>query len=187
MNENKEVINVFTTEEVQGFNNILFMRYWLNKLNSESYTLFVDVKDGSILNVWTPSTYIWKVDYETDYDVFHIKELLLNKAKEWVAVRDHSTDEKFLRNIKEVIRTMHNKKEMQSIKTVLETNGFSSLEHIRTDEVNKVYLFKGLKSGMDKTHLTISALPDKLCVYHRTYSAQGNDGEEYEKTLTFNR
>ncbi|MEM4992708.1 hypothetical protein WKH56_09205 [Priestia sp. SB1] len=187
MKDNREVINVFTTGEVQRFNNILFMRYKLNELHSETYTLFVDAKDGTYLNVWTPSNNVWKLEYKTDFEVSHIKDLLLKKADEWFAVRDHSTNEKFLRNIKEVIRVMQNNKEKESIKTLLETNGFSNLEHIRTDEVNKVYLFKGSKSGKSVAHFTIAAEPNKLSVYYTTDALKDNESNNSKECLTLSR
>lgn len=187
MKNKKEVINVFTTEEVQRFNNILFMRYKLNKLHSEEYTLFIDEKDGSYLNVWTPSTNVWKLEYETDFEVSHIKDLLLKKAKEWFAVRDHSTDEKFLGNIKEVIKTMNNNKEKDSIKALLESNGFTNLKHIRTDEVNKVYLFKGDKSGTRVTHLTIATEPNKVSVYCNSSGLKDDKSINSKECLTLSR
>jgi len=187
MNDNKVVINVFTTEEVQRFNNILFMRYKLNKLHSEEYTLFIDEKDGSYLNVWTPSTNVWKLEYKTDFEVSHIKELLLKKADKGFAVRYHSTDEKFLGNINEVIKTMNNNKEKDSIKFLLESNGFTNLEHIRTDEVNKVYLFKGAKSGKSVTHLTIATEPNKLSVYCNAGGLKDNKSVNSKKCLTLSR
>jgi len=187
MKDLKELINVFTTGEVQRFNNILFMRYKLNKLHSENYTLFVDVKDGTYLNVWTPSNNVWKLEYKTDFEVSHIKDLLLKKADEWFAVRDHSTDEKFLENINEVIKTMNNNKEKDSIKTLLETNGFSNLEHIRTDDINKVYLFKGSKSGMNVTHLTIATAPNKLSVYYTAGALKDNKSNNSKECLTLSR
>jgi hypothetical protein len=188
MNENKELISVYSTGEVCSYKDIFFMQYKPSKLQSETYTLFVDKIDETVLNVWTPSKYIWKFKYEGNYNVSHIKETLLNKAaSELVTFCDHSTDEKFLRNIKEVIRTMHNKKKMQSVKAILEMNDFSSLEHIRTDEVNKVYLFKGSKSGMSMTHLTIATEPNKLSVYYTTDGLKDNEDNNYKGCLSLVR
>lgn len=187
MNDNKEVINVFTTGEVQEFSNILFMRYKLNKLHSETYTLFVNATDGTFLNVWTPSKNVWKLEYKTDFEVSHIKELLLKKAKEYITVCDNSTDEKFLGNINEVIKTMNNNKEKDSIKALLESNGFTNLEHIRTDEVNKVYLFKGAKSGTSVTHFTITTEPNKLSVYYTAGGLKDNKSINGKGCLTLSR
>ncbi|MED4285327.1 hypothetical protein P4679_25730 [Priestia megaterium] len=187
MNDNKEVINVFTTGEVQGFNNILFMRYKLNKLHSETYTLFVNSTDGTFLNVWTPSKNVWKLEYKTDFEASYIKELLLKKSKECVTFCDNSTDEKFLGNINEVIKTMNNNKEKESIKTLLESNGFSNLEHIRTDEINKVYLFKGSKIGTNVTQLTIATEPNKLSVYCTAGGLKDNKNINSKECLTLSR
>jgi len=188
MKENKELTNVYSTGEVYSYKNILFMEYKPSKLRSESYTLFVDKNDGAVLNVWTPSKHIWKFEYEENYDVSQIKEILLEKAtKELVTFCDHSTDKKFLRNIKEVTRIMRNNKEMQSVKTILETNNFRNLEHIGNDEVNKVYLFKGSKSGMSMTHLTIATEPNKLSVYYTTGGLKDNEDNNYKECLSLVR